>query len=323
MIKSQQFITYKDMTESAVNWEHHCSYQLTSQAHHGTHHAIQLPSMQLSYTEREGGMMYETSSPPNAFSIAVILYSNDKACLDSMKLKAGYIFFLDHNRFYTFMSNSHIKAAIISLPEDQIKPPLKTLLTKKLFGHYMQDTQGKMSKILEDVLAETLAQKKYLKNEETYYERKSAKIISLLIKLINTQQAKIPKLTKGEKIALDIRERLYGHMDAKISIEGLAEQYKVSERTLQNAFTSLFGFTPKHFLQLMKLNHVHHELRESSVANSSVSRIAIKWGFAHMGSFSQYYSSLFGQNPSVTLQTDYNNEGAMTKECAERQEEME
>ena len=36
---------------------------------------------------------------------------------------------------------------------------------------------------------------------------------------------------------------------------------------------------------------------------TSVMKIAQKWGFAHMGRFSQYYTELFGENPSVTLKT--------------------
>lgn len=322
MIKSQKFTNYKGMAESAVNWEHHCSYQLTTKAHFGAHHVIQLPSILLSYTEREGGMMHEVSSPTDAFSIAVIQRLDDKACFGNMKLHTGDILFFDDSQFYNFMSSSYIKVAIISLPKDKIVPPLKTMFSKKLLGHSIQDTGGILSQILENILKECLRQEDDTQQRNTYYTKAEASVITLLTERIRAQEASIHKLTKGEKIALDIRERLYGHMDAKISIATLAKEYKVTEKTLQNAFTSLFGFTPKRFLQLMKLNHVHHELKESSPVESSVSRIAMKWGFTHMGSFSKYYTNLFGQNPSITLKTDYSDDGAMQKECADRQEEI-
>ena len=90
-------------------------------------------------------------------------------------------------------------------------------------------------------------------------------------------------------------------MDGKVSISSLSKQHAVSEKTLQNSFKSLFGFTPKLFLRQLKLNLVHHDLVNSSSSYTTVSRIAQKWGFTHMGRFSQYYTILFGENPSVTL----------------------
>ena len=323
MLKIQQFTNYKDMAEDTGNWKLRCSYQLTTKAHFGVNHFIQLPSMQLSYTRREGGMMEGLSPPKDSFSIAVIQRSNGKACFGNIKLRTGDILFFDDKQFYNFISNVYIEVAIISLPKKHMKQALKMLLTKKLLGHIIHDSQGILSQTLEDILTECLTQTAEAQNENSCFPRAEAEIITLLSELIDTQEVKTPKLTKGEKIVLDIQEQLYKHMDAKICIADLAKEYSVTERTLQNSFNSLFGFTPKHFLQLMKLNHVHHELRESSSTESSVSRIAMKWGFTHMGSFSQYYTDLFGQNPSETLKNVYEEEGIMVDSCADRQEEME
>ena len=41
-----------------------------------------------------------------------------------------------------------------------------------------------------------------------------------------------------------------------------------------------------------------------------------------MGRFSQYYTELFGENPSVTLKREHTLEKSMTSDCASRQEEM-
>ena len=111
-------------------------------------------------------------------------------------------------------------------------------------------------------------------------------------------------------------------MDGKINIASLSEQHQVSQQTLQNSFKSLFGFTPQRFLRLLKLNLVHHDLREASTEKDSVSKVALKWGFMHMGRFSRYYTELFGENPSVTLKTYYFKENSMTSECTMRKEEI-
>jgi len=122
---------------------------------------------------------------------------------------------------------------------------------------------------------------------------------------------------------LAIRDQVYAHMDGKVNIASLARQHNVSEGTLQNSFKSLFGFTPKNFLRQMKLNLVYRDLKEADIEYETVSNVARRWGFMHMGHFSNYYTELFGENPSQTLKTPYLPENSMSGECVERQEEME
>jgi hypothetical protein len=51
--------------------------------------------------------------------------------------------------------------------------------------------------------------------------------------------------------------------------------------------------------------------------------MALKWGFNHMGRFSQDYTKLFGENPSDTLKSLEYIKGNMISTCISRQEEME
>ena len=166
--------------------------------------------------------------------------------------------------------------------------------------------------------------KAFLNLDETFNFQEAEKtFIGYIKNLIETSSLQETKLTKGEEIALAIRDQVYHHMDGKINIESFAKQYKVSEQTLQNAFKSLFGFTPKKFLQLLKLNLVHHDLQNADPETCTVLRIASKWGFTHMGRFSQEYSKLLGENPSETLKSLEYIKGNMISTCTSRQEEME
>ena len=111
-------------------------------------------------------------------------------------------------------------------------------------------------------------------------------------------------------------------MDNKISISSLAKQHQISEQTLQTNFKSLFGFTPKYFFKQLKLNHVHCDLRFSNNKNDTVSKIANKWGFTHMGMFSKYYTQLFNENPSQTLLNSNKLHNTIKDNCSVRQEEV-
>ena len=111
-------------------------------------------------------------------------------------------------------------------------------------------------------------------------------------------------------------------MDAPINIASLAIKHQISEKSLQNAFKSLFGFTPKLFFRLTKLNLIHHELIHSNSKETSVIRVANKWGFKHMGNFSKQYTELFEENPSITLKTVNPMIDEINEQCVQRKEEI-
>ena len=72
-----------------------------------------------------------------------------------------------------------------------------------------------------------------------------------------------------------------------MSIQSLTEQFKISDKTLENSFKSLFGITPKRFIDLLKLNRAHEDLQLATTQMTNVSDIATKWGFSHFGRFAK------------------------------------
>lgn len=303
----EEFDNYEQMASSAKNWEHLCTYQLFPNALVGKHQVVVFDSIQISCSQREGGMMHDARSPKDCISVAVIQECEDKACFDKVKLHTGDILFFDDTKPRNFMSKGKIKVIILSINKNLAIDTVQRLYD--LQGYLIQD----LGNIYADILESTLSNTSHTEGE----------IIATLDKLLSMQVPVKPKLTKGEEIALKIRDQIYHHMDGNISIERLAAQYNTSEKTLQNSFKSLFGFTPKLFLRLLKLNLVHHELKKSNPTNNNVTKIALKWGFKHMGSFSKYYTELFNENPSRTLTNQYEIQDVIDKNCISRQEEIE
>jgi len=76
----------------------------------------------------------------------------------------------------------------------------------------------------------------------------------------------------------------------------------VSQRTLNYAFQNVLDTTPHSFLQIRRLNAVHRELAAADPKESTVTRIALKWGFGHAGRFSMLHRKLFDETPSEVLQ---------------------
>lgn len=86
-----------------------------------------------------------------------------------------------------------------------------------------------------------------------------------------------------------------------ISIGDMAEFAGVSARTLFNGFSRYRDTTPMRYLKDVRLQLVHEELTRSQSAMDSVTDIALKWGFTHLGHFGSDYRKRFGETPSVTL----------------------
>jgi len=310
---------YEEMQSIADNHEHQCTYQLLPNALKGHHQILQLCSMQLNYVERPGGMMINSGSAKDCITFAVLEECADKACFHRMKPQAGDIVFYDDNYPYNFMTNAAFKLCAVNIQKETLGDLLP--LVSQALNHVIKDTDALMSKTLRTILKQFTEQSDTKKDTKALIDIEET-IKNVLMKLLSEQTPILPKLTKGEGIALDIRDQVYHHMDGKINIESLARQHHISEKTLQNSFKSLFGFAPVHFLRQLKLNLVHNELKKNNQEQSTVSKVALKWGFTHMGQFSRYYTGLFGENPSQTLKRDYQGSMALAKDCASRQEEI-
>lgn len=59
--------------------------------------------------------------------------------------------------------------------------------------------------------------------------------------------------------------------------------------------------SPMTYLRQIRLRRAHRDLLTGDPTRDTVAEIAIRWGFAHTGRFSQVYRIEFGQSPSVTL----------------------
>lgn len=85
-------------------------------------------------------------------------------------------------------------------------------------------------------------------------------------------------------------------------ISTVAQTVGISSRQLQYVFTRHLGTTPIQYLREVRLLAAHQLLlRANPAQGDSVSSIASKVGFDHLGRFSAYYGQKFGSAPSRTL----------------------
>jgi AraC-like DNA-binding protein len=75
----------------------------------------------------------------------------------------------------------------------------------------------------------------------------------------------------------------------------------VGVRVLQESFRRHVGVPPLTYLRRLRLEGVYAELQGGDPARTSVSEVAHRWGFTHLGRFAGSYRDRYGVTPSETL----------------------
>ncbi|MFG2914197.1 AraC family transcriptional regulator [Kitasatospora sp. NPDC048298] len=93
------------------------------------------------------------------------------------------------------------------------------------------------------------------------------------------------------------------HADEALSVADIAQAARVSLRTLREGFRRHLDTTPLAYLRRVRLDRAHHDLLAiaDGRATGTVTEVACRWGFTHLGRFSADYRRVYGHSPSQTL----------------------
>jgi transcriptional regulator GlxA family with amidase domain len=82
----------------------------------------------------------------------------------------------------------------------------------------------------------------------------------------------------------------------------------VSERTLRAAFHDVMGVSPKRYALMQRLQAAHLALQNADPDSTTVTDVAMTFGFFELGRFAGRYRHAFGEVPSQTLRQPLANE---------------
>ncbi|WIE75643.1 helix-turn-helix transcriptional regulator [Curtobacterium sp. MCSS17_007] len=96
-------------------------------------------------------------------------------------------------------------------------------------------------------------------------------------------------------------EFVHAHAGEPLTVEQIAAAAGLSVRSTQEGFRRLLGVTPMTYVHELRLRRVRAELLVAAPGSATVSAIARRWGFFHLGRFSGTYRQRFGETPKETL----------------------
>ena len=96
-------------------------------------------------------------------------------------------------------------------------------------------------------------------------------------------------------------EYMHAHADAPPTLETLSQVAAISPRTLIRGFNRFMGQSPIAYLRDLRLECAHKDLCRAHPHDVSVTAIAHKWNFCHVGRFTALYRQKFGESPAESL----------------------
>lgn len=91
------------------------------------------------------------------------------------------------------------------------------------------------------------------------------------------------------------------NLKTAITRDQLAEISGRSIRTLSRLFEKKYGIGPMAFTKQRRLDAAYLDLLRAEPDSTTVTQVAIDYGFAHIGKFAIEYAKAFGESPSASL----------------------
>lgn len=127
-------------------------------------------------------------------------------------------------------------------------------------------------------------------------------LTALLLHQPNASGLREPRMPRKLDLHLRRAEQFMSeHLEEPLTLGHVARACGVSRRTVQAAFQSERGVGPMQWLRQERLQAVRDALTGGREARPSVTEVALRFGFSHLGEFSKAYRSAFGETPTATL----------------------
>jgi AraC-like DNA-binding protein len=106
---------------------------------------------------------------------------------------------------------------------------------------------------------------------------------------------------RHEHIMRRFHRLIEAHPDEALYIPDVCTEIGGAERTLRQCCYEQLGMGPKQFLTTRRMNLVRRDLNRALPTATTVTEVAVQYGFWNLGRFAGEYKSMFGELPSVTL----------------------
>lgn len=150
-------------------------------------------------------------------------------------------------------------------------------IAKKFFEEMYEIDFEERFAFLRVKMPELFFRMKHAKTERSYYDRN----------LVPRTQVEIVKA---------VSQYITDHLNEKITMKQLTQEFSVSDTYLQNAFRSVYGMPVISFIRVQKMQSAAQVLIHTT---QSVEEIALNFGYENESKFSSAFKKIMGDSPGV------------------------
>lgn len=280
------FNTFYEMKTYAKDWSYHYIFRFGTQPFNGRYDICQNKVFQIANCVYSDGLMYSGHSPKDTITLSVVMEKDGSLTANKKILNSSEILVLDDSTEFEITFSHSVSKGVVSLRKDFVNThfPYLTDMVNKVYDDQNHTLQNLVLQIRE-------------MTESTECDIQSKIIESIKSLSLEKQNEISKKLSKKEVLIFNVRDHIIKNIEENITIEALALDFNMSEKTLQTSFKKIFGYTPKKFIKLLKLNLAYRDIVEND-GSKTISDIAMKYGFGNFGLFSAEYKDMYGFLPS-------------------------
>jgi AraC family ethanolamine operon transcriptional activator len=270
--------------------------------------AIHTENLQVSSGWRSTGVLVRGQGPRDCVVLAMVRRAQAPIHYRGAVLAGNQIVALRHGEDIELSTKGGAEMLTVSVDAATLDQRMRALLGKPLDHWRIHERlqlahpgrYGRLNRALVRYLDFALS------SEVTAYpdgaRRLESRILETLVASVGFPQIQAPRPWRLH-LAKVAEEYLRAHADTPVSVSELCEITGINQRTLFLGFQERYGLSPKAYLKMLRLNAARRELLRSAPGDSgiSVTRLATKWGFFHLGRFSIDYRAMFGESPIETL----------------------
>jgi AraC-like DNA-binding protein len=131
-------------------------------------------------------------------------------------------------------------------------------------------------------------------------------LIEAMVGCLANREGRANSLAQGQHAIVMRRFRrvVEENPEEPLYIPDICKTIGISPRALLVSCQEHFGMGPKRYLLLRRMHLVRRALRQATPGTTSVTEMAMRYGFWQLGRFAVKYHSLFGEVPSATLRRE-------------------
>jgi AraC family ethanolamine operon transcriptional activator len=302
LVAARNFDSFEELSSWAPAWSHEL-LQLGQGRFRGRVVVAHTARVQLALTVRRPGLLAR-GTPPRGTRVVGVLLSSGPVFIQDRPLLRGQVAVLRGGEHFEFRAPHPHLIFLMAVDEALVTTHAATRSRPQAF-----DVEGWLR--VRDPAAERALLRAWY-GELRRAQREPGSLVdprgarrfeeAILDALLDATTVAAPPARSPSRPDPVKRAEAYleSHLDEPVTVSELSRAVGIPVRTLHDGFRRSLGFTPKAYAKVLRLNAARVDLRKAP-PGMTVSQVAVRWGFFHLGYFSVDYRRMFGESPSETL----------------------